>query len=100
MSSEWNAKSVAEMAADLRAMVGKNAIAFQTPVASIRIDLAGRAHYDKALNKLIATPHMHLRLKSFGSNGRVNMREKITTPASKPDIRIARGLAKRKGMLR
>ena len=51
-------KTTEEMAKDLSGKIGKNSVPYETPTASGHIDLAGKAHHDKATGTSIPTPHV------------------------------------------
>ena len=86
------------MAEELSDQIGKNSVTFETPTKSGHIDLRGKAHFDKATQTTVPTPHVQTRTKSIGPNGAVSAPKKteVTAPAAKQDIRTARKLVERK----
>ncbi|WP_370459342.1 RHS repeat-associated core domain-containing protein [Cupriavidus sp. SW-Y-13] len=95
-------KTAEEMAQELSKQINQNSVSFSTPKTQGHIDLQGSSHYDKATNTVIPTPHVQTRDTNVGPNGQITTSKKteVTRHASKRDIRIARELAKRKGLCR
>jgi RHS repeat-associated protein len=93
-------KAANEMAADLQKQLGKNSVPFETATTKGHIDLAGKAHYDKATQQTIPTPHVQTKPKSVSPDGtKTNLGKETTRPATKQDVRTARELEKRRGNL-
>ena len=94
-------KSAKEMADDLAGQINKNSVSFTTPGKTGHIDLRGKSHFDKKTQTTIDTPHVQTRDLKVGPNGHVTAPKKteITRPATKQDIRTARKLAERQGLL-
>lgn len=90
-------KTVEQMASELRQQLGRHSVEFTTGSTRGHIDLAGKAHFDKATQALIPTPHVQTRNVHTGPDGKINLGPEITRPATKQDIRTAREIAKRKG---
>lgn len=90
------AKSVEQMAGELRQQIGRNSVEFTSGSTKGHIDLAGKAHFDKATQTSIPTPHVQTRSMHVGPDGKINLGAETTRPATKQDIRVARELAKRK----
>ena len=94
-------KTAKEMAEELSDQIGKNSISFTTPNKTGHIDLRGKSHFDKKTQTSVPTPHVQTRDLKIGPNGQVSAPKKteITKPATVQDIRTARKLAKRKGLI-
>lgn len=92
-------KSVSQMATGLKARLGKNSIGYETSGVKGNIDLEGRAHFDKATQSLIPTPHVQEKAKSVGPDGQINIGSATARPATKRDIRVAERLARNKGLI-
>lgn len=90
----FSSKSTEEMAQELRDKIGRNSVEFYTVNKKFHIDLAGRAHYDKATQQYIPTPHVqaHVIHTSFFGKTRVDKKPSTTIAATKGDIRFARRL--------
>jgi RHS repeat-associated protein len=88
------AKSAEQMAGELRQQIGRNSVEFTTSSTKGHIDLAGKAHFDKATQTSIPTPHVQTRSKHAGPDGKINLGAESTRPATKQDIRTARELGK------
>ena len=98
-ASKGGAKTAQEMAADLQRQLGKNSVEFRTPSTKGHIDLAGAAHFDKATQTKIPTPHVQTKSVNVGPNGRINLGRETTKAATKQDIRTAKKLSERRGGL-
>lgn len=84
------AKNVGEMAKDLAGKSGQSRVSATTAGGKkVDIDLQGKGHFDKATGQKIETPHVHEAKISVGPNGKVNLSDKTTRPATKQDIRTA-----------
>ena len=68
-------------------------------VAASTLISKGKGHFDKASGKRIDTPHVHEAKTHTGPSGRSSLGPKTTRPATKSDIRTARELAKREGLI-
>ncbi len=97
-SAEDRSKSAEDMGEELADEIGKNSVPFETESKSGRIDLRGRSHFDKKSGRQIDTPHVQVREKSVGPNGKVSASRKTETirPATKNDTRTARKLVERR----
>ena len=91
-----------EMARELSRIIGVNSVPFSTTSTQGHIDLQGSSHFDKKSGIDIPTPHVQTRKINIGPNGQVTTSKKseITRPATVQDIRLAREIAKRKGLCR
>ena len=89
-------KTTAEMAQDLQQQIGTGSVRYETPTASGRIDLTGKAHYDKKTGQSVATPHVQEAQKHVGPQGRVNTSTPTVREATKADIRTAKKLIDRR----
>jgi hypothetical protein len=100
-ASKKVSKSAAEMADDLANQIGKNSVKFRTPNKAGHIDLRGKSHFDKRTQTEISTPHVQTRDIRVGPNGQISAPRKteITQPATRQDVRTARELARRQGLL-
>ncbi len=87
------------MADDLAGEVGKHRVGGRTGSGRVDVDLKGKGHFDKASGKRIDTPHVHEAKTHTGPSGRSSLGPKTTRPATKSDIRTARELAKREGLI-
>jgi hypothetical protein len=91
------------MARQLSERVGKNTVATNTVSKHVHVDLVGKAHFDKASGKLVPTPHTQTARLNRGPNGQVNVstkaRDTSIHPATVQDIRMARRIAERQGMI-
>lgn len=88
------------MAQELSRQINRNSVTFSTPTTQGHIDLQGDAHFDKATKVKIPTPHVQTRTINIGPNGQITTSKKteVTTAATKQDVRVARELARRKGL--
>ncbi|MCG8555110.1 MAG: hypothetical protein MJD61_07460, partial [Proteobacteria bacterium] len=93
------AKTARQMADDLAAQIGRHRVGGRTGSSRVDIDLKGKGHFDKATGQRIDTPHVHESRLHTGPNGRSSLGPKSTRPATKSDIRTARELARRLGLL-
>ncbi|GAU05324.1 Rhs family protein [Burkholderia stabilis] len=93
-------KDSTEMAQELSKQINQNSVTFSTPTTQGHIDLQGASHFDKATGTDIPTPHVQTRTINVGPNGRVTTSKKteVTRAATKQDVRVARELARRKGL--
>ena len=91
------AKNADEMAAELKQQLGQNSVPLTTPGTTGHMDLAGKAHCDKATQTSIPTPHVQTRQINIGPSGEVNLGKETTRAATKQDIRVARELERRRG---
>ncbi|WP_226288411.1 RHS repeat-associated core domain-containing protein [Burkholderia arboris] len=93
-------KDATEMAQELSRQINRNSVTFSTPTTQGHIDLQGDAHFDKATKVKIPTPHVQTRTINIGPNGQITTSKKteVTTAATKQDVRVARELARRKGL--
>ena len=89
-------KATAEMAQDLQQQIGKGSVRYETPATSSRVDLTGKAHYDKKTGQNVATPHVQEAQKHVGPQGQVNTSPPTVREATKADIRAAKRLADRR----
>ena len=80
---------VAGMAGKLSSETGVNSVEFSTETSVGRIDLTGKAHFDKASGESIPTPHVHERQIHNSPTGQTNVGAKTTRPATATDIRNA-----------
>ncbi|WP_323840807.1 hypothetical protein, partial [Photorhabdus africana] len=66
------------------------------------IDLRGRAHFDKITQTDIPTPHVQTSPINIAPNGKrfPLKKQEVARPATKQDIRTARELAKKQGILK
>jgi len=76
------AKTVEQMASDLKGQIGKNTVSTTTSGAKVNIDLAGASHG-------VPTPHVQTQSINVGLNGKINLGTKVTRAATKADIRTA-----------
>jgi len=88
------------MARELSSQIGQNSVTFSTSTTQGHIDLQGASHFEKATGVDIPTPHVQTRKINIAPNGMINTSKKteVTRPATKQDIRVARELARRKGL--
>ncbi|BAX59554.1 RHS repeat-associated core domain-containing protein [Burkholderia stabilis] len=93
-------KDSTEMAQELSKQINQNSVTFSTPTTQGHIDLQGASHFDKATGTDIPTPHVQTRTINVGPNGQVTTSKKteVTRAATKQDVRVARELARRKGL--
>ncbi|MEN8513847.1 RHS repeat-associated core domain-containing protein [Burkholderia sp. RS02] len=93
-------KNEEEMARELSGQINQNSVTFSTPTTQGHIDLQGASHFDKATGVDIPTPHVQTRKINVGPNGQVTTSKKteVTRAATKQDVRVARELARRKGL--
>ncbi|RQZ33510.1 sugar-binding protein [Burkholderia sp. Bp9090] len=93
-------KDPTEMAQELSNQINQNSVTFSTPTTQGHIDLQGASHFDKATGTDIPTPHVQTRKINIGPNGQVTTSKKteVTRAATKQDVRVARELARRKGL--
>jgi hypothetical protein len=89
--------SVEEAGGNLAKQVGTNRVSVMTPSGRMQIDLAGKAHFDKALGVDIPSPHVKFQELNFGPNGKSNLSPGTTQPATMTDIRTARKIIERRG---
>ncbi|MFW6373911.1 MAG: RHS repeat-associated core domain-containing protein, partial [Thermodesulfobacteriota bacterium] len=101
LSGDDYSKTAEEMAEELSDQIGKNSVSFTTQHQTGHIDLRGKSHFDKKTQTSIPTPHVQTRDLIIGPNNQISAPKKteITRPATKQDIRIARRIAKNKGLL-
>ncbi|MEX3970507.1 RHS repeat-associated core domain-containing protein [Paraburkholderia caribensis] len=95
-------KGTTEMAQELSKQIGQNSVTFATPTTQGHIDLQDATHFDKATGVDIPTPHVQTRNINIGPGGQITTSKKteVTRAASKRDVRVARELARRKGLCR
>ncbi|NIF45517.1 RHS repeat-associated core domain-containing protein, partial [Burkholderia sp. Tr-862] len=93
-------KNEEEMARELSGQINQNSVTFSTPTTQGHIDLQGASHFDKSTGVDIPTPHVQTRKINVGPNGQVTTSKKteVTRPATRQDVRMARELARRKGL--
>jgi RHS repeat-associated protein len=89
-NNESGSKTATQMAEDLSNKIGKNSVEAYTPSEKIRVDLKGKAHFDKPTNTKIPTPHVQTAKVNRGQNGQINTSKKETRSATKSDVRTAR----------
>ena len=91
---------IAQIDHKLSEQINQNSVTFSTPTTQGHIDLQGASHFDKATGVDIPTPHVQTRKINIGPNGQVTTSKKteVTKAATKQDIRVARELARRKGL--
>ena len=86
-------RTLQESASDLAGQLGRNRVSGRTAGGKrVDIDLRGKGHFDKATGKKIETPHVHEADINIGPNGKTNLGNKTTRPATPQDIRNARKL--------
>lgn len=84
------------MGKELAGEVGRNRVSATTGGGKkVDIDLQGKAHFDKATGKKIDTPHVHESRINRGPDGKTNISDKTTRPATKDDIRTARKICEK-----
>ncbi len=89
-------KSAQEMAGELSEQAGKNRVSARTAGGKqVDIDLKGKGHFDKGTGQQIETPHVHESKINVGPNGKTNLGDKTTRPATKEDVRTARKILER-----
>nr|WP_281422797.1 RHS repeat-associated core domain-containing protein [Photorhabdus hainanensis] len=95
-------KNAQEMAEELANQLNKNTVTFSTPTTMGHIDLRGRAHFDKITQTDIPTPHVQTSPINIAPNGKrfPLKKQEVARPATKQDIRTARELAKKQGILK
>ena len=79
----------AGMARSLSSETGIISVEFSTESSVGRIDLTGKAHFDKASGESIPTPHVHEQQINVGPNGKSNLGAKTTRPATAGDVKKA-----------
>ena len=90
------AVSVANKAAELRAIAGRNRVSIETPNGRLSVDLEGKAHFDKTRGRYVDTPHVKFDTRHVGPDGRVSYTSGSVREATHADLRlVARVLAKR-----
>lgn len=89
------------MAEELADRINKNSVDFSTSTTIGHIDLRGRSHFDKISQTDIPTPHVQSSQINISLDGRRFPLKKteVARSATKQDIRVARKLAKLKGLL-
>ena len=91
-----------QMAEQLAKRINKNSVSFSTPSKIGHIDLIGRAHFDKATQSKIPTPHVQECPRGInpktGDSQPIKKKETVR-PATKNDIRTAEKLARLKGLI-
>ncbi len=93
LAARGGSKTAAEMADDVAGQLGRNRVSGRTAGGKqVDIDLRGKGHFDKATGQRIETPHVHEATINVGPNGKINLSDRITRPATKQDIRTARRL--------
>lgn len=77
---------------------GKNRITLRTENYQIDIDLAGKAHFDKATGKSIPTPHVKISPRNFKapSQPTYNTGKAAYRPATQQDLRLVRNYLEKK----
>ncbi|MDQ9127420.1 RHS repeat-associated core domain-containing protein [Serratia fonticola] len=98
--TKHRAKNTEEMTNELANEINKNSIYFSTIDKMGHIDLRGRTHFDKLTKTDIPTPHVQVSPKVKTPDGRffpLKKKEEVYS-ATKADIRLARKLAKNKGV--
>ncbi|MEA3051469.1 MAG: hypothetical protein QOG72_372, partial [Sphingomonadales bacterium] len=89
--------SAKQAGAALAVQIGTNRVSVMTPSGRMSIDLAGKAHYDKASGRSIPTPHVKFQqLNTNSANGRSNLSPGTTRAGNMADIRTARAVMKRR----
>ncbi|WP_321573040.1 RHS repeat domain-containing protein, partial [Hafnia alvei] len=94
-------KTAKEMAEELADKINRNSVNFSTSTKMGHIDLRGRSHFDKATKTDIPTPHVQssdVNIRPDGARFPLKKTE-VAEAATKQDIRTARKLAKRQGLL-
>ncbi|WP_226888168.1 RHS repeat-associated core domain-containing protein, partial [Pectobacterium aquaticum] len=99
---KFRSKSAEEMADELADKINKNSVNFSTTDSMGHIDLRGRSHFDKITQTDIPTPHVQTsQVNEVPGKGRFPLKKtEVARPATKQDIRTARKLAKRQGLLK
>ncbi|MBN3066361.1 hypothetical protein H5A21_20430, partial [Pectobacterium aquaticum] len=99
---QFRSKSAEEMADELADKINKNSVNFSTTDSMGHIDLRGRSHFDKITQTDIPTPHVQTsQVNEVPGKGRFPLKKtEVARPATKQDIRTARKLAKRQGLLK
>ncbi len=98
-STNSGPKDEAEMAEELAQQINRNRVGGRTAGGRIDIDLRGKSHFDKASGQRIPIPHVHEAVAHAGPSGLSSLGPKTTRPATKNDVRMARELARRQGLL-
>ena len=98
---QHRSKNAEEMADELADEINKNSVNFSTTDSMGHIDLRGRAHFDKATQTDIPTPHVQTsQVNDVPGKGRFPLKKtEVARAATKQDIRTARKLAKIQGLL-
>jgi RHS repeat-associated protein len=93
-------KDETQMAQELSNRINLNSVTFSTPTTQGHIDLQGASHFDKTTDADISTPHVQTRTINIGPDGQVTTSKKteVVRAATKQDVRVARELARRKGL--
>ncbi|MBR8211278.1 hypothetical protein KDW61_21700 [Burkholderia cenocepacia] len=94
-------KNEEEIAREFSGQINQNSVTFSTSTMQGYIDLQGASYFDKATGVDIPTPHVQTRkINVDPKNGQVttSKRTAVTRAATKQDIRVARELARRKGL--
>lgn len=94
-------KTVTERASEIVARLNKNSVTINTANQRIRIDLAGKAHFDKTLGKSIPTPHVTIYQKNINpiDPTKVSFKYLGVRPAVMNDIRTVEKVLKDRGAL-
>lgn len=90
--------SVRQVAANLRNRAGKNRVQIETPNGRMTIDLEGKAHFEKALQTAIDTPHVRFDTRHIGPNGQVSYTAGPVRPATHDDLRIVERILRDRGL--
>ena len=85
-------ESVATSASKLAGETGKTSAEFTTESSVGRIDLTGKAHFDKPTGTSIETPHVHEQQIHTSPSGQTNLGSKTTRPATGADVQRARDI--------
>jgi len=73
---------------DVPARAGRNRVSVETPTGRLSVDLQGKAHFEKALGRLVDTPHTKFETRHTGPNGQVSYSSGPVRPATSADLRI------------
>lgn len=85
-------------AATLAATVGRS-VTIGTVTGQVRVDLIGKAHFDKAVHSLIPAPHVHIFSRHLNPKNPalINFRLEQTRPATFMDLRNVSNVIQRRG---
>ncbi len=102
-STSSKSKTPKEMADELYKEINKNSVTYQTQNKMGHIDIAGKDHFDKKTNTNYPIPHVQespINVNPKTKQKQPMKKQEVVRNATKADIRTARKLAIKQGLLK